>query len=34
MHITNDNGSMHISTLYSKETIYLFSNHDPKGKCL
>ena len=32
MHITNDNGSMHISTLYSKETICLFSNHDPKGK--
>ena len=32
LHITNDNGSMHISTLYNKKTICLFNNHDPKGK--
>ena len=29
-HITN--GSMHIATLYSKKTLCLFNNHDPKGK--
>ena len=31
LHITNDNESMHISTLYNKKTICLFNNHDPKG---
>jgi ADP-heptose:LPS heptosyltransferase len=31
-HITNDNGSMHLATLYEKKTICLFNNHDPKGK--
>lgn len=31
-HITNDNGSMHIATLFSKKTLCLFNNHDPKGK--
>lgn len=32
MHITNDNGSMHVATLYEKKTICLFNNHDPEGK--
>jgi ADP-heptose:LPS heptosyltransferase len=31
-HITNDNGSMHIASLYKKKTICLFNNHDPLGK--
>ena len=31
-HITNDNGSMHVSTLFKKKTICLFNNHDPIGK--
>ena len=31
-HITNDNGSMHIASLFSKKTICLFNNHDPIGK--
>lgn len=31
-HITNDNGSMHVSTLFKKKTICLFNNHDPEGK--
>ncbi len=31
-HITNDNGSMHIATLFQKKTICLFNNHDPAGK--
>ena len=31
-HITNDNGSMHIATLFNKKTICLFNNHDPIGK--
>ena len=31
-HITNDNGSMHLSTLFKKKTICLFNNHDPIGK--
>lgn len=31
-HITNDNGSMHIATLYKKKSICLFNNHDPEGK--
>ena len=31
-HITNDNGSMHIATLFKKKTICLFNNHDPIGK--
>ena len=29
LHITNDNGSMHLATLYSKKTLCLFNNHDP-----
>ena len=32
IHITNDNGSMHISSLFSKKSICLFNNHDPEGK--
>ena len=32
LHITNDNGSMHVATLFKKKTICLFNNHDPKGK--
>ena len=32
MHITNDNGSMHVAALYDKNTICLFNNHDPEGK--
>ena len=32
MHITNDNGSMHISTIYSIKTMCMFNNHDPIGK--
>tara|TARA_E500000178_G_scaffold347019_1_gene399589 strand:+ start:183 stop:1088 length:906 start_codon:yes stop_codon:yes gene_type:complete len=31
-HITNDNGSMHLATLFKKKTICLFNNHDPIGK--
>ena len=31
-HITNDNGSMHVASLYSKKTLCLFNNHDPLGK--
>ena len=31
-HITNDNGSMHMATLFKKKTICLFNNHDPIGK--
>jgi len=31
-HISNDNGSMHIATLFKKKTICLFNNHDPIGK--
>jgi heptosyltransferase II len=31
-HITNDNGSMHVSTLFKKKTLCLFNNHDPLGK--
>ncbi len=32
VHITNDNGTMHVSTIFSKKTICLFNNHDPNGK--
>ena len=32
LHITNDNGSMHLATLYSKKTLCLFNNHDREGK--
>ncbi len=32
LHITNDNGTMHIASLFSKKTICLFNNHDPFGK--
>ena len=32
IHITNDNGSMHIASLFLKKTICLFNNHDPIGK--
>jgi ADP-heptose:LPS heptosyltransferase len=32
LHITNDNGSMHVASLYKKKTICLFNNHDPYGK--
>ena len=32
VHITNDNGTMHVSTIFSKKTICLFNNHDPIGK--
>ncbi len=32
LHITNDNGSMHIASLFLKKTICLFNNHDPVGK--
>ncbi len=31
-HITNDNGSMHVTSLFSKKSICLFNNHDPLGK--
>ena len=31
-HISNDNGSMHMATLFKKKTICLFNNHDPIGK--
>ena len=31
LHITNDNGSMHLATLYSKKTLCLFNNHDPRA---
>ena len=31
-HITNDNGSMHVATLFQKKTICLFNNHDLIGK--
>ena len=31
-HITNDNGSMHVASLYKKKIICLFNNHDPYGK--
>ena len=30
IHITNDNGSMHVASLFEKKTICLFNNHDPK----
>jgi ADP-heptose:LPS heptosyltransferase len=32
LHITNDNGSMHVASLYKKKSICLFNNHDPHGK--
>ena len=32
IHITNDNGSMHVASLYKKNIICLFNNHDPWGK--
>ncbi len=32
IHITNDNGSMHVATLFQKKTICLFNNHDRVGK--
>ena len=32
LHVTNDNGSMHLATLFSKKTLCLFNNHDPEGK--
>jgi len=32
IHITNDNGSMHVASLYKKNIICLFNNHDPFGK--
>ncbi len=32
LHITNDNGSMHVATIFSKKTLCLFNNHDPIGK--
>lgn len=32
IHITNDNGSMHVASLFSKKTLCLFNNHDPEGK--
>ena len=31
-HITNDNGSMHVASLYQKKSLCLFNNHDPEGK--
>tara|TARA_X000001036_G_scaffold440058_1_gene494066 strand:- start:4851 stop:5780 length:930 start_codon:yes stop_codon:yes gene_type:complete len=31
-HITNDNGSMHVASLFSKKSICLFNNHDLLGK--
>ncbi len=30
--ITNDNGVMHLCSVYQKKIIALFNNHDPKGK--
>ena len=30
--ITNDNGVMHLCSIYQKTIIALFNNHDPKGK--
>jgi len=32
IHITNDNGSMHVASIFSKKTICIFNNHDPIGK--
>ncbi len=32
LHITNDNGSMHVASLFQKKTLCLFNNHDPIGK--
>lgn len=32
LHITNDNGSMHVASLFEKKTVCLFNNHDPVGK--
>lgn len=32
LHITNDNGTMHISTIYNKKVICLFDNNHPYGK--
>ena len=32
LHITNDNGSMHLASLYDRKSICLFNNHDPIGK--
>ena len=32
MHITYDNGSMHVASLFLKKKICLFNNHDPIGK--
>ena len=32
LHITNDNGSMHVASLFEKKTVCLFNNHEPVGK--
>ena len=32
IHLTNDNGSMHVASLFEKKSICLFNNHDPEGK--
>lgn len=32
LHITNDNGTMHVSTIYNKKVICLFDNNHPYGK--
>lgn len=32
LHLTNDNGTMHVASLYNKKSICLFNNHDPIGK--
>ena len=32
LHLTNDNGTMHVASLYDKKSICLFNNHDPIGK--
>ena len=32
LHLTNDNGTMHVASLYDKKTVCLFNNHDPIGK--
>ena len=32
VHICQDNGSMHVASLYRKKNISIFNNHDPFGK--
>ena len=32
LHICQDNGTMHIASLYQKKNVSIFSNHDPYGQ--